>query len=255
MALLEVKGLTKKFGGLTAVNNLDFTIESGELLSIIGPNGSGKTTLFNLLTGVHKPNSGRITFNGHDVTQCKPYQAARYGIGRTYQKTTVFKEGTVLENLITGQALHVKTGVLGAILKSPSTRREENQVTEKAREILSLVGLSDRENEIAGGLTEEAQKRLSIALALSVDPKLLLLDEPTGGVNIEEIDGLIELIQKVRESGVTVCLIEHKMRMVMSISGRLIALSYGRKIAEGPPEEVSRDEEVVKAYLGDRYAA
>ncbi len=255
MALLEVSGLTKQFGGLTAINDLHFSIETGELLSIIGPNGSGKTTLFNLLTGTFRPTSGAIIFNGHDVTRSKPHQAARFGIGRTFQKTTVFKAGTVLDNVVIGQCLHADTGVLKAILRPPSTGRKERQVREKARDILSFVGLGDEENTMADSLTEEAQKRLSIAMALAIEPKLLLLDEPTGGVNLEEIDGLMALIEKVRESGVTICLIEHKMRMVMSISERVLVLSYGLKIAEGKPEEVAGNKDVIKAYLGGRYAA
>jgi branched-chain amino acid transport system ATP-binding protein len=167
----------------------------------------------------------------------------------------VFKAGTVLDNVIIGQCLHADTGVLKAILRPPSTRRKEQQVRENAREILSFVGLVDKENVKADSLTEEAQKRLSIAMALAIEPKLLLLDEPTGGVNLEEIDGLMALIEKVRESGITICLIEHKMRMVMSISERILVLSYGLKIAEGKPEEVAGNEEVIKAYLGGRYAA
>jgi branched-chain amino acid transport system ATP-binding protein len=255
MALLEVSGLTKRFGGLTAINDLNFSIERGELLSIIGPNGSGKTTFFSLLTGTFRPTTGAIIFDGHDVTRSKPHQAARFGIGRTFQKTTVFKAGTVLDNVIIGECLHADTGVLKAILRPPSTRITEQRVREKARDILSFVGLVDKENVMADGLTEEAQKRLSIAMALAIEPKLLLLDEPTGGVNLEEIDGLMALIEKVRDSGITVCLIEHKMRMVMSISERVLVLSYGLKIAEGKPEEVAKNEEVIKAYLGGRYAA
>ncbi|MFC1824679.1 ABC transporter ATP-binding protein [Thermodesulfobacteriota bacterium] len=255
MALLEVRRLDKRFGGLTAVNEIDFSIEPGELLSIIGPNGAGKTTLFNLLTGIYSPSAGEIRFNGRDITGCKPHQAARSGIARTFQKTTIYHEETVLDNVVIGKSVNAKTGVLGAILKTPSNRREESRAYENGRDILSFVGLHDRDNQIAGELTEEAQKRLSIAVALAIDPKLLLLDEPTGGVNLEEIDGLIDLIERVRKSGITVCLIEHKMRMVMSISDRIIVLNYGKNIAEGTPGEVAGNEQVIKAYLGERYAA
>jgi len=255
MALLEVSGLTKSFGGLTAVSELNFQIQAGELLSIIGPNGAGKTTLFNLLAGIYKPTSGGITFNGMNMTGCKPYQVVRNGIGRTFQRTTIFRQSTVLDNVMIGGSLHSKVGVWGSVLKTPAIRREEEKTREKAREVLSFVGLADKENRTAGSLTEEAQKRLSISMALATGPKLLLLDEPTGGVNLEEISGLMELVGKIRQSGTTICLIEHKMRMVMSISDRIIVLSYGKKIAEGTPKEVASNEEVIRAYLGARYAA
>jgi branched-chain amino acid transport system ATP-binding protein len=255
MALLEVVGLSKRFGGLMAVHELSFQILPGELLSIIGPNGAGKTTLFNLLTGIYKPTAGRITFNGIEITGCKPHQAARNGISRTFQKTSIFKQSTVLDNVVIGQSLHAKLGVWGSVLRTSSTTRAEQKAREKAREILSFVGLADEENKIAGNLTEEAQKRLSISMALATEPKLLLLDEPTGGVNLEEISGLIELVKKIRQSGITVCLIEHKMRMVISISDRIIVLNYGKNIAEGTPTEVVNNKEVIKAYLGVRQIA
>jgi branched-chain amino acid transport system ATP-binding protein len=255
MALLEVSGLTKAFGGLMAVSGLTFSVQQGELVSIIGPNGAGKTTLFNLLTGIYRPTAGIIRFDGIDITGCKPYQSTRRGIGRTFQRTTVFGGETVLDNVIIGQSLHVKTGVWGAIVRTGAARREERRVREKAREILAFVGLLDMEQRLSGNLTEEAQKRLSIAMVLAANPKVLLLDEPTGGVNLEEIGGLIELVNKVQRSGVTVCLIEHKMRMVMSISDRIIVLNYGVNIAEGTPAEVGTNEEVIKAYLGARRVA
>jgi branched-chain amino acid transport system ATP-binding protein len=255
MALLEASGLSKRFGGLMAVSELGFQIQPGELLSIIGPNGAGKTTLFNLLAGIYKPTSGTITFNGMNMTECKPYQVVRSGIGRTFQRTTIFRQSTVVENVIIGQSFHAKAGVWGSLLRTSANCREEQKTREKAREILSFVGLADKENKIAGSLTEESQKRLSISMALATEPKLLLLDEPTGGVNLEEISGLMELVVKIRQYGITICLIEHKMRMVMSISDRIIVLNYGKKIAEGTPKEVANNEEVIKAYLGARYAA
>jgi branched-chain amino acid transport system ATP-binding protein len=255
MALLDVSRLTKSFGGLTAVSDLTFQINAGELLSIIGPNGAGKTTLFNLLTGFYKPTSGAVTFNGIDVTGRRPYELARHGIGRTFQMTSIFRQSTVLENVIVGRTLHARTGVWGSVLRTAHSRREEEKTRKKAREILSFVGLSDKESSPAGALTEEAQKRLSISMALATGPKLLLLDEPTGGVNLEEISGLIDLVGRIRKSGTSICLIEHKMRMVMSISDRIIVLNYGGKIAEGSPKEVAANPEVIKAYLGARYAA
>jgi branched-chain amino acid transport system ATP-binding protein len=255
MALLEVRGLTKAFGGLSAVSDLDFHIDPGELLSMIGPNGAGKTTLFNLLTGFYEPTSGTITFNGMNITGCKPYQITRYGMSRTFQMTSIFKQRSVLENVMIGKSLHARVSVWGSVLRTPATLREEKKTREKAREILSFVGLADKEDRIAGALTEEAQKRLSISMALATEPKLLLLDEPTGGVNLEEISGLIELMGKIQKVGITLCLIEHKMRMVMSISDRIIVLNYGKKIAEGKPKDVAVNEEVIRAYLGARYAA
>jgi branched-chain amino acid transport system ATP-binding protein len=255
MALLEVKGLTKTFGGLRAVSDLDFHIEPGELLSMIGPNGAGKTTLFNLLTGFYEPTSGTIMFNGMNIAGCKPYQVTRHGVSRTFQMTSIFKQRSVLENVMIGKSLHARVGVWGAVLRTPATRREEKRTREKAREILSFVGLADQEERIAGALTEEAQKRLSISMALATEPRLLLLDEPTGGVNMEEISGLIDLVGKIRREGITICLIEHKMKMVMSISDRIVVLNYGKKIAEGKPKEVAVNEEVIKAYLGARHAA
>ena len=255
MPLLEVRGLTKHFGGLNAVEELNFDIHQGELLSIIGPNGAGKTTLFNLLTGFYRPTSGRITFDGIDITGQRPYRITRTGIARTFQMTSIFQQRTVLENVMVGRALHSRIGVWGSVLKTPATVRKEREAREKARETLSFVGLADKEAQMASGLTEEAQKRLSIGMALATEPKLLLLDEPTGGVNMEEISGLIDLVGKIRQAGITICLIEHKMRMVMSISDRIVVLNYGKNIAGGTPKEVACNEEVIKAYLGARYVA
>jgi branched-chain amino acid transport system ATP-binding protein len=255
MALLDVSNLTKIFGGLTAVGRLSFRVSAGELLGIIGPNGAGKTTVFNLLTGIYSPTGGAIVLDGTDITGSEPHEAARRGIGRTFQHTTIFVKETVLDNVMIGQFLHLRTGIWGAILKTGAAQREERKIRQRAREVLSFVGLSGTENRLAGNLTEEAQKRLSIAVVLASDPKLLLLDEPTGGVNLEEIDGLIGLVKKVRELGVTICLIEHKMRMMMNISDRIIVLNYGEKIAEGTPREVAQNEEVIKAYLGARRVA
>jgi branched-chain amino acid transport system ATP-binding protein len=255
MILLKVSGLTKRFGGLAAVEDLDFSIRAGELLSIIGPNGAGKTTLFNLLTGFYRPTSGRIIFDGADITGLKPYRITRSGVGRTFQMTHIFQNSTVLDNVIIGRASHSRIGLLGSILGTPFARREKKKAIEKAREIISFVGLADQEDKTADNLTEEARKRLSIALALATEPKLLLLDEPAAGINLEEMGELMDLIGRIRESGVSVCLIEHRMRMVMSISDRIIVLSYGRNIADGTPEEVASNEDVIKAYLGGYRAA
>ncbi len=255
MPVLEVIGLTKRFGGLAAVEDLAFNIQTGELLSIIGPNGAGKTTLFNLLTGFYSPTSGKIIFNGIDITGYKPHRIIRSGMSRTFQLTSVFQRSTVLDNVIIGQMSHARVGLIGSIFGIPAAGREKKKVIERAKEILSFVGLEDKRDKIAAGLTEEARKRLSIASALATEPKLLLLDEPAAGINLEETSGIIDLIDRIRKTGVTICLIEHKMKMVMSISDRIIVLSYGKNIAEGTPEEVANNQEVIKAYLGVRDAA
>ncbi|HJX34857.1 MAG TPA: ABC transporter ATP-binding protein [Desulfatiglandales bacterium] len=255
MALLEVRNLTKRFGGLAAVDGLDFSVQTGELLSIIGPNGAGKTTVFNLLTGFYSPTSGKIIFNGIDITGHKPHNITRKGMGRTFQMTNIFGRGTVLDNVIIGQLSHARIGLLGSVFGIPAAGREKKEFIGRAREILAFVGLEDKLNNTAANITEEAKKRLSIALALATGPKLLLLDEPASGVNLEEITGLMDLIEKIRKSGITVCLIEHKMKMVMSISDRIIVLCYGKNIADGTPKEVAWNEEVINAYLGGRCAA
>ena len=255
MALLEISHLSKHFGGLMALGDIDLQIEPGELLSIIGPNGSGKTTLFNMITGTYRPSAGRITFGGKEITGDKPHQIARYGIGRTFQRTTILEEMTALDNLIVGQRLHSRINICGAIVGTPSTRREDVQTREKARELLSFVGLAEKESQLAKYLSQEGKKRLSIAMALATNPQLLLLDEPAGGIYEEDIGGLLEVISKIRLLGITICLIEHKMKMVMSISDRVFVLSYGRNIAEGTPAEVVKNEAVIKAYLGENYAA
>lgn len=253
--LFEVTGLTKHFGGLAAVDGLDFHINQGEIFSIIGPNGSGKTTVFNVITGVYSPTRGKVTYSGEDITNLKPFTIARKGIVRTFQQTTVFAGETVIDNVIVGHRLRTKSGIFGGMFGSHRAREEERMCQEKAKEVLEFVELTARQNQIAGSINQEAQKRLSIGLALATDPKLILLDEPAGGVNLQEIGGLISLIGRIRDRGITVCLIEHKMRMVMNISDRIIALNYGRKIAEGSASEVSSDKGVIQAYLGERYAA
>ncbi|MHA7602206.1 ABC transporter ATP-binding protein [Alicycliphilus sp. T452] len=252
--MLKIERLTKKFGGLAAVNNVSTTIEEGKINAIIGPNGAGKTTFFNLISSTHKPTSGTITFNGKDVTSLRPDQVARLGIARTFQTTALFDRSTVLDNLIVGHRLRTHAGLWDVLRGSSRLREEERVCREKAREALDFVGLSHIAQRVAGDISQEERKRVAFALALATDPKLLLLDEPAGGVNPEETDGLAELIRKMVRHGMTVALIEHKMGMIMSLADKILVLSYGEKIAEGTPGEIRRNPAVIDAYLGSEHA-
>nr|WP_237659724.1 ABC transporter ATP-binding protein [Tepidanaerobacter sp. GT38] len=251
MKLLEGTNLTMVFGGLSALNSVDITINQGEVLSVIGPNGAGKTTLFNLLTGVYTPTAGVIRFRKKEIKNLKPYEITKMGIARTFQNIRLFGEMTVLDNVIIGQHCRTKTGVFGAILKTPAVRKEEALVKEKAMDVLKFVGLDDVYNEKAKNLPYGKQRRLELARALATDPELILLDEPAAGMNPQETNELIELIEKLNDMGKTVLLIEHDMKLVMGISKRIMVLDYGRKIADGPPEEIRNNEKVIKAYLGE----
>ncbi|WP_370680572.1 ABC transporter ATP-binding protein [Comamonas sp. GB3 AK4-5] len=252
--MLKIEHLTKKFGGLAAVNDVSTTIEAGKVNAIIGPNGAGKTTFFNLISSTHQPTSGTITFNGQDVTSLRPDQVARLGIARTFQTTALFDRATVLDNLIVGHRLRTQSGLWDVLRGSSRLREEERVCREKARDALDFVGLSHVAQRMAGDISQEERKRVAFALALATDPKLMLLDEPAGGVNPEETEGLAELIRKLVRHGITVALIEHKMGMIMSLADKILVLSYGEKIAEGTPDEVRRNPAVIDAYLGSEHA-
>jgi branched-chain amino acid transport system ATP-binding protein len=258
-SVLEVRGLEKHFGGLYALTGLDMEVREGEIVSVIGPNGAGKSTLFNTITGLYGPDGGDVWFEGQNIVGLKPSQITRLGISRTFQTVHLFPNMTVLENAMVGQHSRSRSGVLGAVLRLPSQRKEEERVRGKAREALSFFGrrLSGyRHEQPAFTLSYANRRRLEIARALATEPKLLLLDEPTAGMNPTETQELTDQIWRLRKDrGVTILVIEHDMRVVKGVSDRVIALDYGKKIAEGTYEEVAHNERVIEAYLGRKASA
>lgn len=253
-AILSLQGLTRFFGGLAAVTDLSFEVQSGEILSLIGPNGAGKTTVFNLITGTLLPTRGKVFFQGREITGSRPYESIAFGIARTFQTTSLFYDETVLDNVIVGYRCRTRMGLWDAIFRTSRSRRDERRCRQKAEEILDFIGLTGRASELARNIPQESQKRLAIALALVTEPKLLLLDEPMGGLTEEENIGMMALIQKVRTRGISILLIEHKMKIVMNISDRIVVINYGQRIAEGSPQQVGRNAAVIEAYLGAGYA-
>ena len=253
--MLKVENLTKMFGGLAAVHDVSVEFEARKINAIIGPNGAGKSTFFNLISGVHKPSSGRILIGGQDVSRMRCDRVARLGVGRTFQTTHLFEQATVLDNLIVGHRLRTHSGLWDVLINSKRLQREERECREKARAALDFVGLAHLENRVVLDISQEERKRVAFALALATEPKLVLLDEPAAGVNPEETEGLAELIRKMIKSGLTVCLIEHKMDMIMGLADKIMVLNYGEKIAEGTPAEIKANPAVIEAYLGSDYDA
>jgi branched-chain amino acid transport system ATP-binding protein len=252
--LLETKGLTKFFGGLAAVFELDMCIKEGEIVGLIGPNGAGKTTVFNLITGFLQPSMGKIVFDGRAITGTRPHLIAKMGIGRTFQLAYLFPDFTVLENVVASFHLHPKPGLWEALFNTSFNREKEEYILSQAREILQFVGLEEVKDTLGRNLPHGYQKLLTMARALAIKPKLLLLDEPVAGMSLEEINFAMSVIEKIRSQGITILLVEHNMK-IMSLCDRVIVINFGNKIAEGSMEEVRQNKDVIRAYFGTEYVA
>jgi ABC-type branched-subunit amino acid transport system ATPase component len=254
MTLLRIEEVSKRFGGLDALQEVTFSVYQGQIKALIGPNGAGKTTLFNLISGSYQPTKGRVIFDGIELTDKAPHTICRLGVARTFQHSLVFDDMSLVENVVVGRHSRTRAGVLSAALTLPRHRTEEREAFKAAHEVLRRLGLDDRADEPAGNMPMGERHLLEMARALASEPRLLLLDEPAAGLNDEETARLAETVRRIRADGVTVLLVEHDMAFVMDISDEVVVLDYGRKIAEGPPLMIMENEEVIKAYLGEELA-
>lgn len=251
MALLEVTGLNLHFGGLHAVNNVSFNVESGMIKALIGPNGAGKTTLFNLISGFLRPDSGTVLFNGQAINELRPYQIAARGLSRTFQHIKLFPKMSTLENIMVGRHIHSRSGFISGMLRLPGTRLEEKKIRERSLEIMGFLGISELAGLEATNLSYGQQRMVELARATACEPKLLLLDEPAAGLNMRETAAMAGLISRIRDMGMTILIVEHDMSLVMNISDEIIVLSYGQKIADDKPMAVQKNTEVIRVYLGE----
>lgn len=251
MRLLEAKGLTKFFGGLAALVDIDIHVDAEEIVALIGPNGAGKTTMFNLLTGFDHPTRGKVIFKGRDITGLRPHKIAGYGLSRTWQQTILFKGMTTLDSVALACHLHQKARFFDCLFKTPRSRRDDAVAVEQAEGILEFLGMSSYKNELPYNLPYGFQRILGVGMTMATKPELMLLDEAVTGMNPAEAVMMMDTIRKIRDRGTTILVVEHNMKVVMGISERIIVLDFGKKIAEGKPEEISKNEDVIKAYLGD----